>query len=240
MNNVALSLTNINKKYILHHQKPTLVEGLFRTKKNETIWALKDINIEIVKGERIGIIGDNGSGKTTLLKIITGITSPTSGEIITNGRIASLISIDAGFHPELTGEENIYINGMLMGMSKREIKNKFSRIIDFSGIKEFIDVPFYTYSSGMKLRLGFSVAINSGPDILIIDEVISAGDIEFQQKSYQAIIDLIDQGKTVLFVSHYMEDVANLCKRVILLNEGVVSLDGTCQKVLQKYNNLTK
>lgn len=240
MSDIAIKLTEINKKYILHRQKPTLVENLFKFTRYEEMWALKDINLNIKKGERIGVIGNNGSGKTTLLKIITGITSPTSGEIKINGRIATIIGLEAGFHPELTGEENIYLNGMLLGMSKTEIRYQFDKIIEFSGIREYIDVPFYTYSSGMKLRLGFSIAIHSNPDILLIDEVLGIGDQEFQEKSYRAVTDLFKNGSTLVFVSHYFLDVVKICNKAIRLKEGKIISEGKCRKVIREYNKTLK
>jgi len=239
-NTIAISLRDISKKYILYHQKPTLVENIFKFGSKEEIWALKDINLEIKKGEKIGIIGDNGSGKTTLLKIITGITTPTSGEVKVNGRVAALIDLEAGFHPELTGEENIYLNGMLLGMSKKEIKEKYTQIIKYSGLGKFIDAPFYTYSSGMRLRLGFSLAIHSNPDILLIDEVLSVGDQEFQEKSYQTIQNFFKQGKTIIFVSHNLPLVSRLCHRVAWWERGKIKMLNESKKVINAYQKTNK
>jgi len=236
-NNIAIKLTNISKKYILRHEKPTLVENIFRFRKQEEIWALKNINMEIKKGEKVGIIGDNGSGKTTLLKIISGVTFPTKGQIETKGRVAALIDLEAGFHPELTGEENIFLNGMLLGMSRKEIKNKFKKIVEFSGLKNFIDTQFYTYSSGMALRLGFSIAIHSNPDILLIDELLAVGDQEFQQKSYKTMQDFFKKGKTVVYISHYLKDVARLCTRAIWLDKGKTKRSGLPKEIISLYNN---
>lgn len=235
MNNIAVKLTDISKKYILHHEKPTMVENIFHFRKREEIWALKDINLEIKKGEKVGIIGDNGSGKTTLLKIISRVTFPTNGQTEVNGRVAALIDLEAGFHPELTGEENIFLNGMLLGMSKREIKNKFKKIIEFSGLKKFIDTQFYTYSSGMALRLGFSIAIHSNPDILLIDELLAVGDQEFQQKSYETIQNLFKKGKTIIFISHNLEDIVKLCNKTIWFDKGKVRKIGPSKKIVSLY-----
>lgn len=235
MSNIVIKLTGVSKKYLLHHQKPTLVENLFRFDRKEEIWALKDVNLEIKKGVRLGIIGNNGSGKTTLLKIITGITSPTNGKVEINGRIATLIGLDAGFHPELTGEENIYLNGMLLGMRKIQIKNNFDKIIGFSELKEFIDVPFYTYSSGMKLRLGFSIAIHSDPDILLIDEFLGIGDQKFQRKSYRAIQKFFKGGKIVIYVSHNLNSIIKLCNNCIWLDQGKIKMFGESKRVVKSY-----
>jgi lipopolysaccharide transport system ATP-binding protein len=234
-NNIAIKLTNISKKYVLRHEKPTLVENIFRFRKKEEIWALKDINLGIKKGEKFGIVGDNGSGKTTLLKIISGITVPTEGRVEITGRVAALINLEAGFHPELTGEENIFLNGMLLGMSKKEIKNKFKKIIRFSGLENFIDTPFYTYSSGMALRLGFSIAVHSDPDILLIDEILAVGDQEFQQKSFQKMQDFFKKGKTIVFISHYLPTVVKLCPKTAWLEEGKLKSLDVSKKVISQY-----
>lgn len=229
----AIRLSNVSKKYILHHEKPTLVESLF--KKKEEFWALKNIRIEVKRGEKLGIIGENGAGKSTLLKIITGITIPSSGKVESYGRIASLIDLEAGFEPDLTGEENIYINGLLLGMSKDEIKRSFRKIIEFSGIKKFIDSPLHTYSSGMKLRIGFSIAVHSDPDILIIDEIISAGDEEFRNKSYAKMQEFFAKKKTIILVSHNLGPIRKLCPRVLWLKKGKIKLFGESKKVVSKY-----
>lgn len=233
MNKIAVKLLQVSKKYILHHEKPTLAESLFKRK--EEFWALKDISLVIRKGEKLGIIGPNGAGKSTLLKIITSITVPTKGKVETYGRIASLIDLEAGFHPDLTGEENIYINGLLLGMKKRQIKQSFKSIVKFSGIKKFIDSPLHTYSSGMKLRLGFSVAVHSDPDILIIDEIITAGDEEFRKKSYQKMQEFFKKKKTILFVSHNLGVIQELCLRTLWLDQGKVELTGSSKKVISQY-----
>lgn len=230
---IAINIANVSKKYILHHEKPTLVENLF--KKKEEFWALKNIDFQVKKGEKLGIIGANGAGKSTLLKIISSITSPTKGKIETKGKIASLIDLEAGFEPDLTGEENIYLNGLLLGMSKKQIKQNFKKIIDFSGIKKFIDSPLRTYSSGMMLRLGFSIAIHSNPDILIIDEVITAGDENFRKKSYLKIQEFFQQKKTIIFVSHNLEAVKKLCSKTLWLEKGKMKMLGLSKKVISLY-----
>lgn len=226
-NQLAIDLKDISKYYILHHEKPTFMEKFI--KKDESFFALKNINLSIKRGERVGIIGPNGSGKTTLLKIIAGITSPTKGEVYSNGRIISLIDLEAGFHPDLTGEQNIYLNGMLLGISKNKLSEKIGKIIRFADIGHFIDAPLYTYSSGMKLRLGFAVAVNADPDILILDEGLSVGDKNFQEKSRAAILDLFKKNITVIVVTHLLNFIKDYCQRVIILNKGNIVKDGNLQ-----------
>lgn len=216
---IAIQLVNVVKKYQLYHEKPTFAEKLIHKKKQEIFTALNSINLTVFKGERLGIMGPNGSGKTTLLKIIAGITTPNEGTVITNGKVISLIDIAAGFHPELTGEENIYLNGLLIGMSKKEISKKYKKIIAFADIGAFIDAPLYTYSSGMILRLGFSVAIHSDPDILLLDEGIVVGDENFQKKVNAHIQMIFKQKKTMIIVSHWKEFLEKNCTRIITIND---------------------
>lgn len=219
---IAIRLTDVSKKYEIHHEKPTLVEKFIKGK-NETFWALTNVNLTIKKGERVGIIGPNGSGKTTLLKIIAGITSPTKGKITTYGKIVSLIDLEAGFHPDLSGIQNIYLNGILLGMNKQNIASSITSIIRFANIKQFIDAPVYTYSQGMKLRLGFSIAVHSNPDILLLDENIAVGDADFQEKSKNWLNDYYKKGKTQLIASH-MTDILNpMCDRIISVIKGKIS-----------------
>ncbi len=226
-NSIAIQLTNISKRYTIHHEKPTLIERLAK-RKDEEFWALKDVNLTIKKGERVGIIGPNGSGKTTLLKIIAGITTPTSGTVETHGKIVSLIDLEAGFHPDLTGEQNIYLNGMLLGMKKNETSSRLTEIIDFSGIGRFIDTPFFTYSEGMKFRLAFSIAIASNCDVLIIDEAFVSGDIDFQQKTLLLIKETQKHRSiTTMMCSHIPEFILTLAKTFYQLNSGVITKQST-------------
>lgn len=234
---LAIKITNLSKKYILHHQKPTLVENIFRWGQKEELWALKNINMEIRQGDSIGLLGKNGSGKTTFLKIIAGITTSSSGQIQVNGKVVTLIDINSGFHPELTGEENIYLNGMLLGMSQKEIKKEFCKIIQFSGLKKFIDAPFYTYSNGMKFRLGFSIAIHSKPDILLIDEIIGGGDKIFIKKAYQFVKNFIKDGKTFVFASHFSPLVKKFCQRAAILENGQIKIIGETKKIIDLYTS---
>ena len=230
---VAVRLTGVSKRYTLHHEKPTLVERLIKGK-HEFFYALQYINLVINKGEKVGIIGPNGSGKTTLLKIIAGITTPTSGTVETNGKIVSLIDLEAGFHPDLTGEQNVYLNGMLLGMSKKEIDNKLNEIISFADIGQFIDTPLFTYSQGMKLRLGFAIAVNANPEILLLDESMTLGDEDFQKKSYQQMQKFFKEGKTIIVISHWLEFIKKNCRRVLEVKEGSIVSDGGI-KILSGY-----
>ena len=204
--------------------------------KEEYVWALRDINFEVQEGEVLGIIGKNGAGKSTLLKILSRVTSPTTGVIKTKGRIASLLEVGTGFHPELTGRENIYLNGAILGMTRAEITAKLDEIIEFSGCEMYIDTPTKRYSSGMTVRLAFAVAAHLEPDILVVDEVLAVGDAEFQKKAIDKMKDIsTSDGRTVLFVSHNMASIQNLCTRVMLLNNGTVDLIGETEKVINYY-----
>ncbi|MFT5077049.1 MAG: lipopolysaccharide transport system ATP-binding protein [Polaribacter sp.] len=204
--------------------------------KEDYVWALQDINFEVEKGEVLGIIGKNGAGKSTLLKILSRVTSPTTGSIKTKGRIASLLEVGTGFHPELTGKENIYLNGAILGMTKAEISVKIDEIIEFSGCEMYIDTPVKRYSSGMRVRLAFAVAAHLEPDILVIDEVLAVGDAEFQKKAIGKMQDISKgEGRTVLFVSHNMESVQQLCTRCIVLSNGSICFNGTVVEGITYY-----
>ena len=203
---------------------------------SEYVWALRDINFEVNKGEVLGIIGKNGAGKSTLLKILSRVTIPTTGEIKTKGRIASLLEVGTGFHPELTGRENIYLNGAILGMTKAEIRAKEEEIIDFSGCQMYVDTPVKRYSSGMTVRLAFAVAAHLEPDILVIDEVLAVGDAEFQKKAIGKMQDISQgEGRTVLFVSHNMTAVQNLCSRLLILEYGNVVFEGNTEQGIKQY-----
>ena len=208
---------------------------------SDYVWAIKNINFEVRRGEVLGIIGKNGAGKSTLLKILSKVTSPTEGVVKTNGRIASLLEVGTGFHPEMTGRENIYLNGAILGMTKSEINSKIDEIIEFSGCLRYIDTPVKRYSSGMRVRLAFAVAAFLEPDILVVDEVLAVGDAEFQKKAIGKMQDISNSdGRTVLFVSHNMESMARLCERGILLNHGNIEYTGKINDVIDYYlsNNL--
>ena len=199
------------------------------------IWALQDVSFEVQAGEKLGIIGPNGSGKTTLLRLLAGITKPTEGTIQIKGRLGVLIELMAGFHPELTGRENIYLNGAIMGMSRADIRRRFDEIVEFAGIEEFIDTPIKRYSSGMHVRLGFAVAAHLGPDILLVDEVLAVGDAEFQKRCLGKMDQVASEGRTVLFVSHNMESIRTLCSRALRMNAGRVLTDGPSDQVIRAY-----
>ena len=202
---------------------------------SESIWALKDVSFEIKKGEVVGIIGRNGAGKSTLLKVLSRITEPTEGYADIYGRVGALLEVGTGFHPELTGRENIYLNAAILGMTRREIEQKFDEIVDFAEVEKFIDTPVKYYSSGMGLRLGFSVAAHMEPEILVVDEVLAVGDIEFQKKCLGRMSAVASEGRTVLFVSHNMGAVANLCSRSIWLVDGNVQEIGDTRQIIQNY-----
>jgi lipopolysaccharide transport system ATP-binding protein len=201
------------------------------------IWALRDVSIGVKKGEVLGIIGRNGAGKSTLLKIISRVTAPTRGQIKIKGRVSSLLEIGIGFHPELTGRENIFLNGAILGMSVLEIKRKFDEIVDFSGVEKFIDTPVKRYSSGMYVRLAFAVAAHMEPEILIVDEVLAVGDLEFQKKCLGKMGEVVEEGRTILLVSHGMGPIKKLCQRCILLERASIALSGNVNEVVDHYMN---
>lgn len=209
-----------------------------RSKKgdSEYVWSLRDINFEIEQGDAVGIIGRNGAGKSTLLKLLSKVTKPTTGKIYTNGRIASLLEVGTGFNPEMTGKENIYLNGAILGMTRKEITRKFDEIVDFSGVERYIDTPVKRYSSGMYVRLAFAVAAHLESEILIVDEVLAVGDAEFQKKCLGKMGDVSKgEGRTVLFVSHQMSAIQQLCSTAILLQNGKLSMQGTTDKIILEY-----
>lgn len=238
---IAIRVSGLSKRYLIGGEKKgslteTLAEMIgAKNNRKEEFWALKDINFEVKKGEMIGIIGKNGAGKSTLLKILSRITQPTSGKVEINGRVASLLEVGTGFHPELTGRENIYLNGTILGMSRQEVKDKFEEIVEFSGVRKFIDTPVKHYSSGMYVRLAFAVAAHLDPEILIIDEVLAVGDADFQKKCLGKMKEVAGEGRTVLFVSHNMAAVKTLCEHSILLANGVLVNSGKTDKVIAKY-----
>lgn len=207
-------------------------------REGEIIWALKNVNIQVQQGEALGIIGRNGAGKSTLLKVLSRVTAPTIGVVKARGRIASLLEVGTGFHPELTGRENIYLNGAIMGMSRYEITRKLEEIVDFSGVKQFVDTPVKRYSSGMYVRLAFAVAAHLEPEILIVDEVLAVGDADFQKKCLGKMGDVTHEGRTVLFVSHNLGAISNLCTNAFLLEAGSIIASGKSSDVIAKYQSL--
>lgn len=261
MSDIAIKIENVSKQYrlglvstgtlshdlnrwwatkVMRKEDPYLKIGEVndRTTKGSSdyVWALKDINMEIKQGDVVGIIGKNGAGKSTLLKLLSRVTAPTTGTISYKGRIASLLEVGTGFHPELTGRENIYMNGAIMGMNKAEITRKLDEIVDFSGCERYLDTPVKRYSSGMTVRLGFAIAAHIEPDILVVDEVLAVGDAEFQKKAIGKMQDVSrGEGRTVLFVSHNMESIKSLCTRGILLNNGSIDYIGNVQDTIDRY-----
>jgi lipopolysaccharide transport system ATP-binding protein len=246
MTDTAISVQGLGKHYIIGHKK----EGDFRhaignklknifkpdASEKEVFWALKDINFEIKHGEAVGIIGRNGAGKSTLLKILSRITDPSTGRFEINGRVSSLLEVGTGFHAELSGRENIYLNGTILGMKRAEIRQKFDEIVDFSGVEKFLDTPVKHYSSGMKVRLAFSVAAHLEPEILIVDEVLAVGDAEFQKKCLGKMDQVSkNEGRTVIFVSHNLAAVSQLCNKGILLRQGNLILEDEVNTVIHEY-----
>jgi lipopolysaccharide transport system ATP-binding protein len=203
----------------------------------DIIWALRDINFKVPRGQVLGIIGSNGAGKSTLLKVLSGITPPTHGRVTIRGRVSSLLEVGTGFHQELTGRENVYLNGTMLGMSKKEMDKRFDSIVEFSGVDKFLDTPVKRYSSGMRVRLAFAVAAHLEPEVLIIDEVLAVGDAAFQRKSLSKMEDVSQHGRTVLFVSHNMPAITRLCSRAILLDQGALTMDGNATDVVGAYLN---
>jgi homopolymeric O-antigen transport system ATP-binding protein len=211
------------------------ISGVSASLGDDEMWALQGVSFEVKQGEILGIIGRNGAGKSTLLKILSRVTAPTSGEVRVKGRIASLLEVGTGFHPELTGRENVFLNGAILGMTKAEIRKKFDEIVDFSDVERYMDTPVKRYSSGMYVRLAFAVAAHLEPEILIVDEVLAVGDAQFQKKCLGKMGNVADEGRTVLFVSHNMNAVKSLCGRALLLANGLLSLNGPVDSVIEKY-----
>jgi len=257
MSNTIIRVENLGKKYVIGHQKQErytalrdviangaksvgrrLLKPLGKGESDPTVeefWALKDVSFEIQQGDRVGIIGRNGAGKSTLLKILSRITEPTTGSIRIKGRVASLLEVGTGFHPELTGRENIYLNGAILGMSKAEIKRKFDEIVAFAEVEKFLDTPVKRYSSGMYVRLAFAVAAHLEPEILVVDEVLAVGDAQFQKKCLGKMEDVGKEGRTVLFVSHNMGTIGSLCNQGIHLKAGQIDCIGSVKKTISHY-----
>ncbi|HKR64585.1 MAG TPA: ABC transporter ATP-binding protein [Thermoanaerobaculia bacterium] len=242
MSEFAISVENATKNYRLWGRrsqfatlKSALLKRDLKPSADASVVALNDVTFRVDRGEAFGIIGRNGSGKSTLLKLISGILKPTSGKVSVNGRIAALIELGAGFHPEITGRENVYINGIMLGLSRREIDARFDKIVEFSGIADFLDQPVKTYSSGMYVRLGFAVAVHVDPDVLLIDEVLSVGDEEFSARCVAKIQEMKYRGVTLLFVTHQLDQVRNLCDRALWLDHGRVEALGDPMRVVDAY-----
>lgn len=235
---VAIRVEHVDKSFNVVYDKTNTIKEkiLFWNRgKKEVRPILKDINLDIKKGEVVALIGVNGSGKSTLLKLMTKIIYPNKGKIETNGKLTSLLELGAGFHPDFSGRENIYFNASIFGLTRKEIDNRLNQIIEFSELQDFIDNPVRTYSSGMYMRLAFSVAINVDADILLIDEILSVGDQHFQEKCFRKIEELKQEGKTIVFVTHGMDSVRRFCTRAVWLHQGSIKLDGEIEEVIDRY-----
>ena len=257
MSETIIKVENLGKRYfiqkgsneryvalreVISRKIALIVPSMFRYLKNhrfldkrEEFWALDDVNFEIERGDVVGIIGNNGAGKSTLLKILSRITEPTIGRFFLNGRVASLLEVGTGFHPELTGKENIYLNGAILGMSRKEIKNKFDEIVEFSEIENFLNTPVKRYSSGMYVRLAFSIAAHLQPEILLVDEILAVGDTAFQNKCLGKMGSVTKEGRTIIFISHNMGAISSLCNKTILINKGKIAALGETSRVINQY-----
>jgi lipopolysaccharide transport system ATP-binding protein len=238
---IDLRLQGVSKKYRIRQESDAAgtswLHRLFSFTRKEDFWALKDVSFEVRRGEALGIIGHNGAGKSTILKLLSRITTPSAGEIMINGRLSALIEVGSGFHPELTGRENIYLNGSILGMLRRDITQQFDSIVNFAELRQFIDTPAKRYSSGMYVRLGFSIAAHLNPDILLLDEVLAVGDAAFQQKCIERVLELKERGTTIVFISHDLRAVQKLCNRVILLRKGRIEADGDPAETIALYQS---
>jgi lipopolysaccharide transport system ATP-binding protein len=237
---VAVSVENVSKSFRLYHERNQTLKAAImrgRTSVHEDFWALKDVSFEVPAGSTFGLIGSNGSGKSTLLKCLANIYSPNRGSISHFGKLAAMLEVGSGFHSELSGRENIYLNGSILGMSKKQISQKYDEIVDFSGVEQFIDQPVKNYSSGMYVRLGFAIAINVDPEILVVDEVLAVGDAEFQAKCFQKFKEFKTAGKTVILVSHDTGTVQKMCDSVAWLNKGELQDVGAAGPIIAKYIN---
>ncbi len=238
---IAIDVAGVGKRYVKYEDTPMLVSRLFRLRnrtKRSSLWALRDASFQIARGNCVGIIGRNGSGKSTLLQMLAGVTAPTEGVVKVRGRVAPLISVGVGFHPELTGRENVYVNGAILGLSRQQIDERFDEIVAFAEIGDFLDTPVKFYSSGMFVRLGFSVSAMADPDVLLIDEVLAVGDLAFQLKCFDRMERLRESGTTVVIVTHNLNAVRRLCDRAIVIHDGAVRYDGDTVEALSTYHEL--
>ena len=236
----AIALTQVSKRYVLRKHKAFLMREianrlLMRKIAHDEFWAMRDVTFSIAHGETVAVVGRNGAGKSTLLGLVAGTIYPTHGAVSVSGRVGALLELGAGFHPDMTGKENIYLNASLLGLQKQQIDERFERIVAFSELAEFIDVPLRNYSSGMQVRLGFSVAAHTDPDVLLMDEVFAVGDQEFQRKCVERIAEFKAQRKTMLFVGHGLETLREICERAIWIDHGRVRADGPIAEVLRSY-----
>src|SRR6202163_102729 len=240
---IDLKFNRVSKKYSIRANadspKRWYGRGFPGRKRSGQMWALRDVSFEVTAGEALGIVGHNGAGKTTILKILSSITTPTQGEITVRGRLAALVEVSSGFHPELTGIENVYLHGAMLGMRRSEIRRKLDSIIEVSGVGRYIEVAVKRYPSGMYVRLGFAIAAHLDPDILLLDEVLAVGDAAFQAKCLERIAELRKSGRTIVFISHDVASICRLCDRAILLSHGCILSDGAPQQVIDEYQQMT-
>src|SRR3979411_977328 len=238
---IDLKFDRVSKKYDIRAASNSPRRWYKRAfaRRPEPMWALRDVSFEVKEGEALGIVGHNGAGKTTILKILSSITTPTQGEITVRGRLAALVEVSSGFHPELTGRENIYLHGAMLGMRRSEIRRKLDSIIEFSGVGQYTDVPVKRHSSGVLLRLGFAIAAHLDPDVLLLDEVLAVGDAAFQAKCLERIAEFRKDGRTVVFISHDLAAVYRLCDRALLLSHGSILSDGPPRQVIDEYQQMT-
>ncbi len=243
-NKSVIKVKNISKSFSIKKEKKDTIKSYFLNPfhkvEEKKFQALKDVSFEIGKGEFVGLIGRNGSGKTTLLRLISGIYEPDEGNIEVNGRLTPFLELGVGFCPELSARDNIFLNGVILGMSKKILESKFDEIVEFAGVEEFIDTQLKNYSSGMQVRLAFSIAMQTNADIYLLDEVLAVGDIEFQKKCLDVVNKMKDGGKTILFVSHKMEDIEKHCSRTLVVNEGRLVFDGDTRKAISLYREVSK
>jgi ABC-type polysaccharide/polyol phosphate transport system ATPase subunit len=237
---IDVRLDRIGKKYKIRGRSSSRGGWYQRSfsRRSPDMWAVRDVSFEVRQGEALGIVGHNGAGKTTILKLLSGITTPTRGQITIRGRLAALVEVGSGFHPELTGRENVYLHGAMLGMRRSEITQKMESIVEFSGVSKYIDMPVKRYSSGMYVRLGFSIAAHLDPDILLLDEVLAVGDLAFQSKCLERIAELRKSGRTIIFVSHDLAAVYRICDRAVLLDHGQVVMDGAPRPVIDEYQHM--
>lgn len=242
-NESIVSLRDVGKEYVKYEDVPTLVSGVLRRRwrnRRSRIWAVRHVNLEVGPGESVGVIGRNGAGKSTMLAMLAGVTAPTEGVVSVRGRVAPLLRLGVGFHDELTGRENVYINANILGLTEAETDKAFDGIVGFAELEDFIDTPVKFYSSGMMARLGFSVAVSSRPDVLIVDEVLAVGDMAFQLRSFDRMLDLQRQGTTILVVSHNLDSIRRVCSRILVMNEGSPVFEGPAPEAIGRYHELLK
>ncbi|HEV2370344.1 MAG TPA: ABC transporter ATP-binding protein [Acidimicrobiales bacterium] len=238
---MIVELTGAGKRFTKYQDVPMLATAALRLRqrtRRSSLWAIRGVDLSVERGECLGVIGRNGSGKSTLLSMLAGVTAPTEGQVVVRGRVAPLISVGVGFHPELTGRENVYVNGMILGMSRRQVDGALDQIVDFAEVEAFIDTPVKFYSSGMFVRLGFAVAVQADPDLLLVDEVLAVGDLAFQVKCYRRMTSIRESGSTIVVVSHNLNAIERLCPRTLVVDGGTVTFDGDTSGAISAYQEI--